>query len=303
MSYLFKFGPIHVTQGDPPSPMSASSGAEPVPASQEDASCKPPSEPGSRAQEKLTAHTYITDIHDSLDPVTELAVVAALRRYATLDNSPRSCCSCFAGSEVKEKLDDALYDFWAKRYNIKFDCMHDVKAEHHKGKKQWLIQQYPNLILANSVADLAADVVDDCNSGQSKVIPHFNRVDAGFPCTSRSSHNQNAKANLNCCQEGSFPPVSHNSKYVSEYLLMDQGLGNTICVYALGIAPDHCPMATTRWVYALTPPMVHGPAHGPWSREWCPDDDRSGYISSDSILQNSNVVDKPYGPRNHTNRA
>ena len=86
---------------------------------------------------------------------------------------------------------------------------HERFQAHHQGrnsqKKQiFLRHQFgkDSFILANDVADLLEDQIYDTNAKSMVLMPYFNHLAAGIPCTSRTPLSSKASQNLNCVQNG-----------------------------------------------------------------------------------------------------
>ena len=147
----------------------------------------------------------IWGLHENMDAATELEYLAGLRRYATIKNGQANAtCSAYAGTDFKAHIDDALSKIWKIRYNIVIEFKHTIKAEIRAPKQTFLRHQFDagSFILVNDVAELLGDEVYDTNAKAMALMPYFNHLAAGIPCTSRTPLSSKAKENVNCVQSG-----------------------------------------------------------------------------------------------------
>lgn len=146
---------------------------------------------------------YLWQLHDNLDPSTELELVNGIRRFAALhDGQVLNLMALYAGCNVKQHVDVALTRLWRLRYGIEIKLAHPMMAEHDMSKVEFLKSQFDNFIMVIKAEEMASADVIDHFSGEQTGVPPVHALASGFPCTSRTSLSSRSAGNVNCAQQG-----------------------------------------------------------------------------------------------------
>ena len=113
--------------------------------------------------------------------------------------------SLFAGTGLSSRFMTALCDVLDHRYGLNIKCENSLYCEIHEGKQEFIRQQHQPHILVENAALLAQDAVKNIASSSSSVeeqlLPFVVGMDAGIPCSSRTSLSSKSSQNKNCVQE------------------------------------------------------------------------------------------------------
>ena len=151
----------------------------------------------------FTANEFLAAVHDAMPPVIELEYVAGLRRFASIwSGRVYKKASVCAGTEIRVKFDQALWDFYAQRYGIIVEVEHAWASEIKQSKKEFIGSQFPELkLMIGDMAALAGDSVINDFTGSEELVPETHSLSAGVPCISRTPQSCAMAKNLNCVQE------------------------------------------------------------------------------------------------------
>ena len=142
-------------------------------------------------------------MHVQLGSIALCQYVHSLRTVEALHGSLLPTWSCFAGSGISTWFRRMVCMFWAKHYGVQLQLPTVAYAEHKTDKRDWLTCQYggpSEMVLVDKVQELRRISVSDVRGGPSTILRQPWLVEAGVPCTSRSSLNMNSKQLVDCVQ-------------------------------------------------------------------------------------------------------
>ena len=141
-------------------------------------------------------------MHDQLGPTQLVQYAHSLRTFEALHGSaPLPVWSLFAGSGISTHFRRVLGMFWLRRYGVNLELPTGAYAEHNDLKQTFLAMQHgEQILLVDKVHELARVSVTDARGGPSRIVPQPSMIEAGVPCTSRTSLNSNSKSLIDCVQ-------------------------------------------------------------------------------------------------------
>ena len=186
---------------------------------------------------------------DRMSATKMLSLKAAVGNYASRLAGIATRASACSGCDIKAKVDTQLDRMFYTFFDAKLDSVHCLRSELNPKKRAFIQQMFSDAtFIVGDMAGLQGDKAHDCVSGTDRMIPHFQSLDIGFPCKSRTPLSAKCRENLNCCQKDTaetgkavnciFKIVEKNWP---EEILME-------CVIQLLQVGDGCEISDAAWI-------------------------------------------------------
>ena len=150
-----------------------------------------------------TTWRLLEAMHGNLSNTMLVKYVHSVKKAQMIHGAgPLPSWSLFAGSGISSMFRRTWSRFMFKRYGIALQIEATAYAEHDEKKRHWIRNVIEGqAVLVKKVSDLKIIQVNDCDiGGAPRVLRQPCLVEAGVPCTSRTSLSSNASSNIDCCQ-------------------------------------------------------------------------------------------------------
>ena len=140
--------------------------------------------------------------HSQLSSETVVALVKGLKRIVHTHGVKLPIATVFSGTDVIVKILDSFSRYWKSVYAISVEFICPITCEDNPVKHHSLLSKCKVECMVPDAKNLASITVIDSVEGKTSIVPWLFGVVAGFPCTSRTPLNSNAKKNVGCVAAG-----------------------------------------------------------------------------------------------------